>query len=148
MANFDPRKLTIRFILPADPLVPLQGRKYTLTHSDNTGQLFLDIGADYNYEAINRQLRDEVLAEWQNNRLVGKVFVDGNNPTIESAGKRFDVFKQELGTALKAIVFGDRSFYSNYPIILDAPIYIYFESQFPQTNRLFYYGTPRQYWEW
>ncbi|RHW40102.1 hypothetical protein D1B33_04455 [Lysinibacillus yapensis] len=148
MAHFDPQKLTIRFISPANPNEPIQGRKYTLTHSDQTGQLFLDIGPNYNYEAINPQMRDEVIAEWQKNesyRLIGKVYVDGNENSVDAAGKRYEIFKRELGTALQAILFGDRSFFSNYPELLDAPILIYFESRFPNFNQLFYYGTPKQY---
>ena len=40
-------------------------RKYTLTHSDETGELFLTIGKDYDYESINYKLRDEALGSWE-----------------------------------------------------------------------------------
>ncbi|HWK21755.1 MAG TPA: staygreen family protein [Ureibacillus sp.] len=148
MAEFNPQKLTIRYILPASPTEPIVGRKYTLTHSDNTGHLFLDIGIDYNYEAVNQKLRDEVIAEWQNDggiRLLGKVHIDQGNSSFEEAKKRNDIFTKELGTALRGIIFGDRLFLSNFPNFLDAPIYIYFESMFPQFHQLYYYGTTRQY---
>ncbi len=47
---FDPRKLTTTF-LPgasgAEPQAPVP-RRYTLTHNDITGQLYLSIGCNYN----------------------------------------------------------------------------------------------------
>ena len=43
-------------------------RRYTLTHSDVTGDLFLTIAKDYDRDQINgwytRLMHDEVLAEW------------------------------------------------------------------------------------
>ncbi|MFC7686591.1 staygreen family protein [Ureibacillus sp. GCM10028918] len=146
--DFIPQDLMVRFILPASPIEPIKERKYTLTHSDETGQLFLDIGIDFNYEAINLALRDEVVAQWQNDWqycLMGKVYVDGGEYTEEEANKRYNQFIKHLDEALKAIVFGDRLFLSNYPLLLDAPIYIFFRSSYPQFRKLVDYGTPKQY---
>ena len=53
MSSFDPRKLSVSHLSPADTAQPLEGRKYTLTHSDRTAELFLDIGYVFNFEAIN-----------------------------------------------------------------------------------------------
>lgn len=148
MVDFNPKKLKVRYILPASPTEPLKGRKYTLTRSDDTDQLFLDIGTDFNYEAINEKLRDEIVTEWQNDwqyRLMGKVYVDSGNYTIEEAQKRFDCFKKNITTALQGVVFGDRLFLSNYPLLLDAPIYIYFESTYPEFRQFYYFGTLKQY---
>ena len=50
---------------PATSAQPLEGRKYTLTHSDVTAELFLDIGYVYNYEVVNCEMRDEVLAKME-----------------------------------------------------------------------------------
>ena len=61
--NFDSNKLETTFIHPATNTVPINDRKYTLTHSDTTGMLFLDIGIIYNFAAINQELRDEVLGK-------------------------------------------------------------------------------------
>lgn len=36
-------------------------------------------------------------------------------------------------------------FYANDPVLLDAPIYIYYESNNPQYRQKIYFGTPRQY---
>ena len=49
-------------------------RRYTLTHSDVTGELFLTIARDYDKKQIGgwytRFMRDEVLGEWMQD--VGK----------------------------------------------------------------------------
>lgn len=69
---FQPEKLAVLLtagttsLEPAPPL----SRKYTLTHNDITGNLWLTIGSDYNKKQISgfytRLLRDEVVAEWVN----------------------------------------------------------------------------------
>ena len=58
MSDFNPQKLKVTLIPPANSVQPIEGRRYTLTHSDITAELFLDIGYVYNYEAINRKMRD------------------------------------------------------------------------------------------
>jgi hypothetical protein len=94
---------------------PIQGRKYTLTHSDITGELFLDIGTNYNYKAINWDMRDEVLAEWQIDQLnrvsiVGKAHVDEGQFTKEQSKFRYNIFRKEMSTALKGMFYGDKNF--------------------------------------
>lgn len=150
MSVFDPQKLSVNLIPPATFVQPVEGRKYTLTHSDLTGELFLDIGNVYNDKAINQKMRDEVLGEWKKDEqsqftLMGKAYVDGGEFGETIAGIRFNIFKKEMVTALKGIIFGDIPFYENYPLLLDAPIYVYYESTFPQFHQVFYYGTPRLY---
>ena len=44
MSNFNPNKLWINYRL--SNLNQIQPRRYTLTHSDETGELFLVIGSD------------------------------------------------------------------------------------------------------
>jgi len=69
--NFDPNKLMVRFMgraCSAGPAPPAP-RRYTLTHNDLTGRLWLAVGSRHNISQIDgfysRFLRDEVLAEWQ-----------------------------------------------------------------------------------
>ena len=150
MSTFDPQKLSVTLIPPATFAEPIEGRKYTLTHSDITAELFLDIGNVYNYKAINQIMRDEVLAEWKEDAqgrfsLIGRVNVDGAAFNENVSSIRFTVFQKEMGTALKGIVYGDRPFYMNYPALLEAPIFVYFESTYPQYRNVFYYGTPQLY---
>jgi hypothetical protein len=69
MSRLNPRRLHVRFAAGITPQGPLIPRRYTLTHSDSTGDLFLTIApeADRNQIAgwYTRLMRDEVLAEWQ-----------------------------------------------------------------------------------
>lgn len=150
MSVFDPQKLSVNLIPPAASSQPLEGRKYTLTHSDVTAQLFLDIGYVYNYAAINPTMRDEVLAEWTrvshgHFSLIGSAHVDGGEFDRKAAELRFRVFHQEMDTALHGMVYGDRPFYVHYPSLLDAPIFIHYLSAYPEFRQVSYYGTPRQY---
>ena len=61
---FNPAKLHVTYLPCATEYKIVTGRKYTLTHSDSTGNLFLSVGFVYNSSAINMKNRDEVLAEW------------------------------------------------------------------------------------
>jgi len=123
MSEFDPHKLTVNLLTPATFAQPVEGRKYTLTHSDITGQLFLDIGYMYNMQAVNPQMRDEVLAEWKKDvnghlTLAGTAYVDGGEYSSSTAGIRFNIFMKEIDTAISGIVYGDRPFYARYHFFL------------------------------
>ena len=63
--EFTPDKLETTFIEPINLYGPIKNRKYTLTHSDNTGMMFLTIANEYDYNAINYDLRDEILGVWK-----------------------------------------------------------------------------------
>ncbi|NHM32458.1 staygreen family protein [Neobacillus terrae] len=149
MSLFDPSKLSVKFLAPATPFRPIDGRKYTLTHSDQTGELFLSIGNEYDNPSINKYFRDEVIAEWQPQMgeftLYGKVYVDSGEFDENYSSIRYMIFKKELHLALSAIIYGDQILFSYFPWLLDAPIYIEFESTYPAYRQLLYYGTPRHY---
>jgi hypothetical protein len=150
MSVFNPQKLSVKLIPPTTFAQPVEGRKYTLTHSDITAELFLDIGYVYNYKSIDPKMRDEVLAKWKKDShgrlyLVGKAYVDGGEFTQKVADTRFKIFTKEMATALNGIVYGDRPFYEHYPFLVDAPIFIHFLSTYPQYRQVAFYGTPRQY---
>ncbi|MED3623603.1 staygreen family protein [Neobacillus thermocopriae] len=149
MSILIPTKLTTTYQPPVTKFRPVEGRKYTLTRSEVTGELFLTIGTEYNYHAINQGFRDEVLAEWVPRMgefsLNGRVLVSDGNFDENYARVRFMIFQKDVNVALKAIVYGDKDFFTNFPWLLDAPIHIKFESNFAQFNHVLYYGTPRQF---
>lgn len=149
MSLFIPSKLSVSYLPPSTPFRPLDGRKYTLTHSDVTGELFLTIGCQFDNSKINTNLRDEVLAEWIPQlgefQLWGSVYISGGEFDESYAKVRYLIFQKELELAIKAIVYGDQSFYSCFPWLLDSSIYIRFNSIYPQFQQVLYYGTPRQY---
>lgn len=150
MNRFDPDKLFVEFRDGVNRTSPLKGRKYTLTHSDITAELFLTIGLNYAFDKIN-PMRDEVLAQWKYfndiNILYGYVYVDGQKGTsnLKIAERRNDVFVRELPLALEAIIYGDRYLFYANPALYNSPIYIYFVSIHPHLNRIEYFGTPADY---
>ncbi|OYO87577.1 hypothetical protein CG709_14125, partial [Lachnotalea glycerini] len=74
MERLDPKKLTVEFSPDVTKTEPIIGRKYTVTHSDQTAELYLSIGLEYAYEKIT-SMRDEVLAEWRTNKEETILFV-------------------------------------------------------------------------
>lgn len=147
MSKLNPEKLRVSFKLGVTDTEPVIGRKYTLTHSDTTAELFLTIGLRYAYEEINA-MRDEVLAEWRimNNQyyLYVYLYVDGQfGPG--AAAIRNTIFRRELPLALEAIRYGDNKFFRIHPRLDNAPIIVYFHSSIPEYNRLENWGKPSDY---
>ncbi len=147
MNRLDPDKLTIRYqdnITPTAPIIP---RRYTLTHSDQTAELFLTIADDYAYEELT-PMRDEVLGEWKVNNddyiFWAAVYVDGNGGLIQAA-IRNKIFIRELPLALKAIRYGDNSLFQAHPELDTAPLCIYFQSKYPKFDRVEDWGTLGDY---
>jgi hypothetical protein len=144
LSTFDPEKLSVEYIdgiTAAQPVIP---RRYTLTHSDLTGELFLNIGINYAWKKIN-PLRDEVLGEWKQYEtslfFCVYIYVDqGQFPPPVSA-KRNEIFRRELPVALNGIRYGDSFFFNTYPHLDQAPIIINFISAYPQFARQENWGT-------
>ncbi|MBP2239882.1 hypothetical protein J2Z40_000435 [Cytobacillus eiseniae] len=149
MSNWDPAKISVNYLPPATEFRPVDRRKYTWTQSKTTEESFLSIGYQYDYNAIHMKYRDEVLAEWipQMGQYVlsGKLFISDNTFDEKYARIRFMIFEREVKMALAAMINGDRTFFANYPWLLDSPIYIHFQSNFEEYNKMIYFETPRQY---
>lgn len=147
MKRLNPDKLNVEFRTCVTETEPVIGRKYTLTHSDITADLFLTIGLQFAYDQINA-MRDEVLAEWRANNgfpfLYVYVYVNGQfDPAVSAV--RNAIFRRELPLALEAIRYGDRKFFIAHPDLDNAPIWIHFDSTNPEYNRFEYWGTPKDY---
>ena len=73
MGRLNPEKLYVTFLSDVEADRLILPRRYTLTHSDITGELFLSIGHDYDKRQISklytRWMRDEVLAEIVSNKV-------------------------------------------------------------------------------
>lgn len=147
MSSLNPEKLSVEFrqgVTPTEPIIP---RRYTLTHSDITAELFLNIGLNYAYDKINA-MRDEVLGEWVKvkNQYFYNVYlyVDGQfGPAAAAIRNR--VFIRELPLALEAIRYGDNEFFSIHPRLNYVPIIVYFMSTNPEFNRIENWGTFSEY---
>ena len=136
MNRLNPDQLYVELGTGVTLTEPVIGRKYTLTHSDITADLFLNIGMQFAYDKITA-MRDEVLAEWRLNNnlpyLFVYVYVDGQ---LGMTAIRNMIFRRELPLALEAIRYGDREFFEFHTELGEAPIWIYFASENPKYNRL------------
>lgn len=149
MSKLNPEKLSVEFrqgVTSTEPIIP---RRYTLTHSDITAELFLTIGLNYAYDKINA-MRDEVLGEWvnENEQYYYSVYlyIDGQfNPNPAAAAIRNKIFIRELPLALEAIRYGDNIFFSTHPELNYVPIIVYFVSTIPKFNRIENWGTFSEY---
>jgi len=152
MGRLNPNKLHVTFLpgVEADKLV--LPRRYTLTHSDITGELFLIIGHDYDRRQISKLytklMRDEVLAE-----LVSKedstqfnVYCHVSGGFVIGGAKwRYDIFRSELPLALEAIRYGDRTIFQQNPDLDQIPMHIYFQSSNPRFNKVEQWRTMADY---
>jgi hypothetical protein len=113
-------------LLLLKPVIP---RRYTLTHSDLTGNLFLTIGIHYAWNKVNH-LRDEVVGEWKTNRgflyYCVYLYLDQGQYNQNISAKRNEIFRRELPLALTAIRYGDRFLFDTYPHLEQASIIVNF----------------------
>jgi len=148
LEKLDPEKLSVTFVPPVTPTDPIRFRRYTLTHSDDTGKLFLTVGLYYDFDKINPETRDEVLGEWaliNPNYYALQLIVYVGNSNFEVAQRRYNVFLKELPLAIEAILYGDKELFKKHPELLGAPISVRFISSFPQFNIARYYNRPIDY---
>lgn len=147
MFKFQPEKLSVTYkdeIEIKDFLFP---RKYTLTHSDESGELFLSIGKNYDLDKIDYNIRDEVIGSWEKDDkeyLLITLELD-NGDDINNTITRDKIFREELGLALMAIVFGDNLLFENNKNLYEAPIRVKFNSKFSEYDSLEEIGKVNDY---
>jgi len=127
-------------------------RKYTLTHSDLTGHLFLTIGPEYDQRQISgiytRLMRDEILGEWmegsEGHILAIRAHVSGGM-VLGTARMRFSIFEREMPLALSAIAHGDLSFLKGHAELLGSRIEIHYISRDPRFDLVRDLGSVREF---
>ncbi len=128
------RKLTVNIV--EDVVDPL-GRKYTLTHSDETGMRFLFIGSEYAEEEYD-ELRDEVIAHWE--KLDGKYILKFSCPlkcekSKYTSEERLKIFKRHMPRVLQAVIGGDSNYINSNPELLEANNHVYY--CYDEDNKVF-----------
>ena len=126
----DESRLHVTFAEGTRPDGPLTPRRYTLTHSDLTGDLFLTIGPDYDHQALHalqvRLERDEVLGDWalaaDGPRLDLHMMAQGGLPIFGTGAMRCNIFRRYRPMVLEALGYGDRAFTEAHPELDDAPV--------------------------
>lgn len=142
MSKFNAEKLSVEYRDGVTARNPILQRKYTLTHSDSTGELFLTIGTQYAWDKVNQTMRDEVLGNWNSNGYYDVyVYLDQGEHDFATAMRRNEIFKRELPLALTAIRYGDRYLFNQFPNLDSAFIIVHFISSYPQLARQENWGT-------
>lgn len=125
----------------------LYPRRYTLTHSDLTGDLFLTIGSTYNRKQISglytRLMRDEVLASWEQADNIPVLQVHchvSGGLVIGSAGFRRAIFRRHMPLVLEAFRYGDRDLWEANPHLDRASIIVKFAVRQTSSNRSEHWG--------
>ena len=152
MSRLKPEKLHVNSARAPAPNGPLVPRRYTLTHSDVSGELFLTVGAHYEEKQVSglytRLMRDEVLAEWREGEdgpaLHVYCHVSGGL-ALGPAGWRDAIFRHELPLVLEALRCGDGELFEAHPELDGAPILVHFRSHRRRYRRVERWGTPADY---
>lgn len=141
MQKINPDKVFVEYRDGVTPTSPIVRRHYTMTHSDDTGDMFVTIGHHYAEDKVTN-LRDEVRLKWVLNGgvpgLYGEVLTDGEgisgSPRIRNA-----IFQREMHKALQAIRLADSQLFRKYSNLDHTPVLIQFKSQNPKYNQLYRY---------
>jgi len=152
MKRLNPEKVNVTYLTDATPEQLIVPRRYTLTHSDTTGELFLSIGSQYDTKQISKLytklMRDEVLTELSNDydTLIFRVYCHVSGGFVLGTAKwRYNIFQSELSLALEAIRYGDRTIFEQNPKLDDAPVIIHFQSTNSKFDKVEDWGTMAKY---
>lgn len=152
MSRLNPEKLHLLVEAPPVGERGVAPRRYTLTHSDSTGDLFLTIGGEYDLRQTRgwytRLMRDEVLAEWvedaEGSALHVHCHVSGGL-ALGPAAWRESIFRRELPLVLEALRYGDASLFEVHPELDQAPIYVHFHKGSRTQDQVERWGVPADY---
>ncbi|MFP3898589.1 MAG: staygreen family protein [Dehalococcoidia bacterium] len=152
MKRLSPHKLHVSYLADTGPDHMELPRRYTLTHSDRTGHLFLSIGREFNAPQVSglytRLMRDEVLAELSRGDDGPKFSVYchvSGGFVFGPARWRYSIFQSELPLVLEAIRYGDRALFQRHPEIDAAPVLIHFHSTNSRFHKVEDWGTMLHY---
>ena len=152
MKRLNPDKFHIAYLPGIRPDHISLPRRYTLTHSDRTGTLFLSIGSQFNLKQISgictRLMRDEVLAELsrEEDSLSFRVYCHVSGGFIVGTAKwRHSILQSEMPLVLEAIRYGDRTIFEQRPELDSAAVIVHFKSTNSRFNKVENWGTMLQY---
>lgn len=152
MGHLNPRKLHVTYLPGVGPEAPIVRRRYTLTHSDITGDLYLTIGCDFNLEQISgwytRFMRDEVLAEWKGSQDAASLHVYchvSGGLVFGRTAWREAIFRREMPLVLETIRFGDQILFAANTELDLAPVWVHFQASDPRYDKTELWGAPADY---
>jgi hypothetical protein len=152
MKRLNPDKLHITYMTGTTPEMLTLPRRYTLTHSDRTGELFLSIGSQYNAKQIcglyTKLMRDEVLAELSDDgdNFLFRVYCHVSGGFVLGTAKwRYNIFQSELPLVLEVIRYVDRRLFKQDPKLDNSPVFIHFQSTNSRFDKVEDWGTIADY---
>lgn len=147
MKDLNPRKVFVQYRDIIKPDQPVMSRKYTITHSDTTAELFVFVAENYAEDQITK-IRDEVRIAWGQNEkglaLLGSVILD-DKEVSSNALIRSKIFYNEMPTALQALRQADRFLFEKQPYLDNAPVFIHFISSNPTLDKIYDFGAIGNY---
>ncbi|MEG1002689.1 MAG: staygreen family protein [Clostridium sp.] len=147
MEVINPQKVFTEYRDKVTKVSPIKGRKYTMTHSDETADLFVTVGLNYAEDRIDK-IRDEVKLEWieEDGKLIlyGEVLIDGEGISGNER-IRNNIFMKEMPLALQSVRYGDRELFKNNEHLDCAIILIHFKSDIPKYDRVCNFGSMEMY---
>jgi len=133
--RLNPDKLHTTFsqgTLPDRLMLP---RRYTLTHSDFTGDLYLTIGSGYDMKQCSglytRLMRDEVFAEILETEedYTLHVYCHISGGLVFGTAKfRYDIFQRELRLVLESLRYGDAVLFEKVSEVESMCVIVHFRS--------------------
>ena len=147
MSHLDQRMLHVRFLKGTEKGRFSLPRRYTLTHSDRTGHMYLTVGADYCQEEVSglytRFMRDEVLAEWMEREDGYELHIHchvSGGLVFGTPGMRMAIFRMHMPAVLEALRQGDDGIYQDRPELERSMAVVHFCSHIPKYNGEERYG--------
>lgn len=127
------------------PIIP---RKYTVTHSDETGEIVVTVAKHYDKSNISNK-RDEVFARWfengKNYVLCLYLNVDGIERDKNKIVIRNKIFREELPIAITAIRQGDLGLIKKHNNLDEADVFIKFNSRYEDFYKVENWGKLKNY---
>lgn len=147
MKKLSPQKVFVQYRGIIGPYDPIKNRKYTITHSDTTAELFVFVAEDYAEDQVTK-MRDEVRIAWTESdnglKLTGSVLVSGKG-VLGNAFIRNKIFYKEMPTALQALRQADRFLFDKNPSLDKTPVFIQFISGNPIYDKMYDFGVIGDY---
>ncbi len=148
MTRLRPEKLHVNRRIEESQQLP---RRYTLTHSDFTGDLHLTVAGEYDKKQVSglytRIMRDEVLAEWrmQEGTPILHIYCHvAGGLVFGGESMREGIFRREMPLVLEAIREGDSKFFNLNPEFDEASILIHFQKS-GEDYKIERFGKPSDY---
>lgn len=147
MSQFNSQKVFVQYRDTMRPYDPVEGRKYTITHSDTTAELFVFVSENYAEDQVTK-MRDEVRISWEPYQkgivLMGSVILDGKG-IIGNVFIRNSIFYKEMPTALRALRQADRFLFDAEPVLDNTQVLIHFISNNPSYDKIYNFGAIGNY---